>query len=57
LWEVSCIHRSSDPPQLFWQTSRIITSKINQPPTTAGTTIFKPGMQSPSSLKFGVTCQ
>jgi TIR domain/PASTA domain len=57
LWEVSCIHRSSDPPQALWQTSRIITSKINQPPTTAGTTIFKPGMQSPSSLKFNVTCQ
>ncbi len=57
LWEVSCIHRSSDPPQVSWQTSRIITSKINQPPTTAGTTIFKPGMQSPSSLKFNVTCQ
>jgi hypothetical protein len=57
LWEVSCIHRSSDPPQASWQTSRIITSKINQPPTTAGTTIFKPGMQSPSSLKFNVTCQ
>jgi PASTA domain/TIR domain len=57
LWEVSCIHRSSDPPQMSWQTSRIIVSKNNQPPTTAGTTIFKPGLQSPSSLKFNVTCQ
>jgi hypothetical protein len=57
LWEVSCIHRSSDPPQMSWQTSRTISSKNNQPPTTAGTTIFKPGMQSPSSLKFNVTCQ
>jgi hypothetical protein len=57
LWEVSCIHRSSDAPQMSWQTSRIITSKTAQPPTTAGTTIFKPGMQSPSSLKFNVSCQ
>ncbi len=57
LWEVSCIHRSSDAPQTLWQTSRIITSKNNQPPTTAGTTLFKPSMQSPSSLKFSVTCQ
>jgi hypothetical protein len=54
---VSCIHRSSDPPQMSWQTSRIIVSKNNQPPTTAGTTTFKPGLQSPSSLKFNVTCQ
>ncbi|HEY1731445.1 MAG TPA: PASTA domain-containing protein [Terriglobales bacterium] len=57
LWEVSCIHRSSDMPQMSWQTSRIITSQNNQPPTTGGTTLFKPGMQAPSSLKFNVTCQ
>ncbi len=57
LWEVSCIHRSSDAPQMSWETSRIITSQNNQPPTMAGTTIFKPGMQAPSSLKFSVTCQ
>jgi hypothetical protein len=42
---------------MSWQTSRTISSNNNQPPTTAGTTIFKPGMQSPSSLKFNVTCQ
>jgi beta-lactam-binding protein with PASTA domain len=57
LWEVSCIHRSSDPPQMSWQTSRIITSQNNQPPTNGGTTLFKPGMKSVSSLKFTVTCQ
>jgi len=57
LWEVSCIHRSSDPPQMSWQTSRIITSQNNQPPTNGGTTLFKPGMKSVSSLKFNVTCQ
>ncbi len=57
LWAVSCVHRSSDPPQMSWQTSRIITSQNNQPPTTGGTTLFKPGMQAPSSLKFSVTCQ
>ena len=57
LWEVSCMRRTSDAPQSFWQTSRIITSANRQPPTTAGTTIFKPGMQSPSSLKFDVTCK
>lgn len=57
LWEVSCIHRSSDAPQMSWETSRIITSQNNQPPTTGGTTLFKPGMQAQSSLKFSVTCQ
>ena len=57
LWEVSCIHRSSDSPQMSWQTSRIITDKNNQPPTTGGTTLFKPNMQAQSSLKFDITCQ
>lgn len=57
LWEVSCIHRSSDAPQISWQTSRIITSESKQPPTTGGTTLFKPGMQAQSSLKFNMTCQ
>jgi hypothetical protein len=57
LWEVSCIHHPADTSAMAWQTSRIITSQNHQPPTTAGTTIFKPGMQSPASLKFNVTCQ
>jgi len=57
LWAVSCIHRSSDAPQISWQTSRIISSQTNQPPTTAGTTLFKPGMKATSSLKFNVSCQ
>ncbi len=57
LWEVSCIHHPNDAPQMSWQTSRIITSQNNQPITTGGTTIFKPGMQAQSSLKFNVTCQ
>jgi hypothetical protein len=57
LWAVSCIHRSSDAPQISWQTSRIISSQTNQPPTTAGTTLFKPGMKAASSLKFNVSCQ
>ena len=57
LWAVSCIHRSSDTPQISWQTSRIITSQNNQPPTNGGTTLFKPGMRATSSLKFNVTCQ
>jgi hypothetical protein len=57
LWAVSCIHRSSDAPQIIWQTSRIITSQNNQPPTNGGTTLFKPGMKATSSLKFNVTCQ
>jgi beta-lactam-binding protein with PASTA domain len=57
LWEVSCIHHSNDAAQMSWQTTRIITSQNNQAPTTGGTTIFKPGMQAPSSLKFNVTCQ
>jgi hypothetical protein len=57
LWEVSCIHRPNDALQMSWQTSRTITSQNNQPPTTGGTTLFKPGMQATSSLKFNVTCQ
>ena len=57
LWEVSCIHRPGDASLMSWQTSRIITSQNNQPPTTGGTTLFKPSMQAQSSLKFSVTCQ
>jgi hypothetical protein len=57
LWEVSCIHRPGDAAQMSWQTSRTITSANNQPPTTGGTTLFKPGMQAPSNLKFNITCQ
>ena len=57
LWTVSCVHHPDDPAQMSWQTSRIITSQNKQPPGTGGTTLFKPGMQSPSSLKFNITCQ
>ncbi|MGC2110481.1 MAG: PASTA domain-containing protein [Candidatus Korobacteraceae bacterium] len=57
LWEVSCIHRPNDPSQTMWETSRIITSQTRQAPTNGGATIFKPGMQSASNLKFNLTCQ
>lgn len=57
LWEVSCLHRPGDAAQMSWQTSRTITSANKQPPTTGGTTLFKPGMQAVSNLKFNVSCQ
>ncbi len=57
LWEVTCIHRPNDPPQTAWQTSRLINSQTNQPPTNGGTAIFKPGSHSATTLKFSFTCK
>ncbi len=57
LWEVSCMHRPTDPSQTGWETSRIINTKDQQPPTNGGTSIFPPGSHGASNLKFSLRCQ
>lgn len=57
LWEVTCMHRPNDPSQTSWATSRIITTKDQQPPTNGGTSIFQPGSHAASNLKFNLSCQ
>jgi PASTA domain/TIR domain len=57
LWEVSCLHRPNDPSQTSWETSRIISTKDQQPPTNGGTSIFPPGGHGASNLKFSLRCQ
>ena len=57
LWEVTCMHRPNDPSQTSWATSRIITTKDQQPPTNGGTSIFQPGSHGASNLKFNLSCQ
>jgi hypothetical protein len=56
LWEVSCLHRPNDPSQTTWETSRIITTKDQLPPTNGGTSIFPPGSHGASNLKFNLSC-
>ncbi len=57
LWEVTCMHRPNDPSQTSWETSRMITTKDQQPPTNGGTAIFQPGSHGAFSLKFNLSCQ
>ncbi len=57
LWDVTCMHRPSNPSQTRWQTSRLINIANKQPPTNGGASIFKMGAHSSSSVKFNLTCQ
>ncbi len=57
LWEVTCMHRANDSSQMTWETSRIINTRDQKPPTNGGTAIFKPGSHSAATLKFSFSCQ
>jgi hypothetical protein len=58
LWDVSCLHKPTDPPETRWQTERIVTVPDGrQPPTHGNAILFKPGKSAAANGSVELTCQ